>query len=147
MNWLWPMLIAVLIGSALSLQPVINSVTAGVLNSAFAAATFSLLLSALTVYAVWWFSGAPTKPSQLFDLPWWAVFGGLIGAAFVSGGAILVPLMGATAFFVCLIAGQLAGSIVADTFGAFGQEPRALSVRKLAGVSLAFAGVVLVRWG
>lgn len=147
MTYLWPMLAAVLIGSALSMQPVINSVSAGVLNSAFAAAAFSLLLSAMTVFAIWWFSGAPTRPAQLLDLPWWAVFGGLIGAAFVSGGAILVPVMGATAFFVCLIAGQLVGSVFADTFGAFGQEPRALSVRRLAGVALAFAGVVLVRWG
>ena len=146
MTWLGPVVIAVLIGAALSMQPVINSVSAGILNSAFAAATFSLLLSAVTVFALWWFSGAPTRPGQRFDLPWWAIFGGLIGAAFVSGGAILVPVMGATAFFVCLIAGQLAGSVFADTFGAFGQEPRALSIQKIAGVALAFAGVVLVRW-
>lgn len=147
MTWLWPMMVAVLIGCALSVQPVINSVTAGIFDSVFAAATFSLLLSAVTVFGLWWFSGAPTRPAQLFDLPWWAVLGGLIGAVFVSGGAMLVPVMGAAAFFVCLIAGQLVGSVLADMFGAFGLEPRALSVRKLAGVALAFAGVVLVRWG
>jgi transporter family-2 protein len=80
-------------------------------------------------------------------LPWWVIFGGLIGAVFVSGGIILVPVMGVASFFVCLIAGQLVGAVVADAIGAFGLEPRALSARKLAGVALAFAGVVLVRSG
>ena len=112
-----------------------------------AAATFSLLLSAITVFVLFCLNGAPTQASQLLQLPWWAVFGGLFGAAFVSGGIILVPIMGATIFFLCLIAGQLVGSVVADTIGAFELEPQALTLRKLAGVMLAFCGVVLVRWG
>ena len=144
---LWPVLVAVLIGFTLSFQPIINSASASVLNSAFAAATFSLLLSAITVFVLFCLNGAPTQASQLLQLPWWALLGGLFGAAFVSGGIILVPIMGAAAFFLCLIAGQLAGSVFADTIGAFGIEPQALSPRKLAGVALAFAGVVLVRWG
>ncbi|MFT7596112.1 MAG: transporter family-2 protein [Paracoccaceae bacterium] len=147
MTWLWPVVAAGLIGIALSFQPVINGASASVLNSAFAAATFSLLLSAATVFVLFCLSGAPTQASQLLQLPWWAVFGGFIGAVFVSGGIFLVPIMGAAVFFVCLIAGQLVGAVVADTIGAFGLEPRALSARKLAGVGLAFAGVVLVRWG
>lgn len=147
MSLLWPVVAAVLIGVALSFQPIINSASASVLNSAFAAATFSLLLSAVTVFVLFCLNGAPTQVSQLLQLPWWAVFGGLFGAAFVSGGIFLVPIMGAAAFFLCLIAGQLVGSVFADTIGAFGLEPQTLSVNKLVGVALAFAGVVLVRWG
>lgn len=147
MTWLWPMVAAVLIGLALAFQPLINGATASVLNSALAAATFSLLLSAITVFVLFWLNGAPTRVGQLFELPWWAVFGGLIGAIFVFGSTVLVPVMGATVFFVCFIAGQLIGAVVADAIGAFGLEPRSLSVRKLAGVALAFAGVVLVRSG
>ncbi len=147
MSLLWPILAAVLIGAALSFQPIINSASASVLNSAFAAATFSLLLSAITVFVLFCLNGAPTQASQLLQLPWWAVFGGLFGAAFVSGGIILVPIMGATVFFLCLIAGQLVGSVVADAIGAFELEPQALTLSKLAGVMLAFCGVVLVRWG
>ena len=40
---LWPVVLAVFIGAALSFQPVINNVSAGILNSALAAATISLL--------------------------------------------------------------------------------------------------------
>ncbi|MDG2403903.1 MAG: DMT family transporter, partial [Paracoccaceae bacterium] len=107
MSLLWPFLTAVLIGVALSFQPIVNSASASLLNSAFAAATFSLLLSAVFVFVLFCLNGAPTQVSQLLLLPWWAVFGGVFGALFVSGGIILVPIMGATVFFLCLIAGQL----------------------------------------
>ena len=147
MSLFWPFLAAVLIGVALSFQPIVNSASASLLNSAFAAATFSLLLSAVVVFVLFCLNGAPTQASQLLLLPWWAVFGGVFGALFVSGGIMLVPIMGATAFFLCLVVGQLVGSVVADTIGAFELEPQALTLRKLVGIVLAFCGVVLVRWG
>ena len=147
MSLLWPVVAAGLIGVGLALQPVINGVSASILNSALAAAFLSLLVSALLVLVLFWLKAEPTRLNQIFDLPWWVFLGGLFGAVFVSGSVALVPVMGAASFFVCLIAGQLAGAVLADVIGAFGLEPRTLSVRKLAGVALAFAGVVLVRTG
>jgi transporter family-2 protein len=147
MTLIWPMIAAALIGLAISQQPVINGATAGALGSAIAAAAFSLSLSALIVLAAVGLSGAPVRMDQVFALPWWSLLGGVIGAIFVAGGATLVPITGAAVFFTCLIAGQLAGAVFADAVGAFGLEAREVSVRKLLGVALAFAGVVLVRWG
>ena len=92
MTWLWPVAVAMLIGLALAFQPVINSSAAVVLNSAFAAATFSLLLSFITVFVLFCLNGASIQPGQLLNLPWWAVFGGIFGAAFVSGSIFLVPV-------------------------------------------------------
>ena len=146
MTWLWPVAVAMLIGFALAFQPVINSSAAVVLNSTFAAATFSLLLSFLTVFVLFCLNGASIPPGQLPNLPWWAVFGGIFGAAFVSDSIFLVPVLGATVFFVCLIAGQLTGAVFADTIGAFGLESRTLSVSKFVGVGLTFLGVLLVSW-
>lgn len=145
MNLYWTLPVAFAIGVALSQQAAINAATAQVLNSALAAAAFSLAVSTVIVLALLVASGAPTQPAAVLSLPAWAVLAGLIGAMFVSGGAMLVPVMGATLFFLCLIAGQLVGAVVADAFGAFGVEQKALSLRKLAGVGLAFAGVLLVR--
>ena len=147
MSLLWPMLIAGVIGFGLSQQPVINAATAQVLNSPFAAAAFSLGLSAMFVFGVFLATGAPTQPANFAALPWWSVLAEVIGAIFVAGGAILVPLTGTALFFVCLIAGQLIGAVFADLVGTFGLEPRGVSFQKLAGVALAFAGVALVRWG
>jgi len=72
MIWLWPMLASMLIGLALSQQPAINGATSGVLDSAFAAAAFSLTISAFMVATVFWLSGAPTRAVQFFELPWWS---------------------------------------------------------------------------
>lgn len=147
MTMIWPMIAAALIGLAISQQPVINGATAGALGSAFAAAGFSLGISAVIVAAAFWISGAPTRLDQVFALPWWSVLGGVIGALFVVGGATLVPFTGAAVFFTCVIAGQLVGAVFADATGAFGIAVQSVSVPKLIGVGLAFAGVLLVRWG
>ena len=141
------MLLAVAIGFALSQQPVINAAVALVLNSPFAAAALSLGLSAVFVFAVFLATGAPTKPADMLALPWWAIFAAVIGAFFVAGSTVLIPITGAALFFVCLIAGQLLGAVFADLVGPFGFEPRGISVQKFAGVALAFIGVALVRWG
>ena len=147
MTWLWGVLAAGGVGFILAQQPVINGATGTALGSPLVAAAMSLSLSAVIVIAVCLITGAPLSADRIMALPWWAFLGGVIGAIFVTGGATLVPITGAALFFVCLIAGQLVGSVVADTVGAFGLEPRPLSLRKLAGIALAFSGVVLVRWG
>jgi len=147
MSLYWSLPVAFAIGVALSQQAAINAASSQVLNSAFAAAAFSLAISTVVVLFLFMASAAPTQPASLMALPWWAVLAGLIGAVFVSGGAMLVPVMGVTLFFLCLIAGQLVGSVIADSIGAFGVEQKSLTLRKLAGVALAFAGVLLVRLG
>ena len=90
---------ATLIGLALSQQPSINGATSGVLGSTFAAAAFSLAISALMVAIVLWLSGAPTHAVMFPELPWRLVFGGVIGALFVTGGAMLAPITGAPRHF------------------------------------------------
>ena len=140
-------LLAALIGLALSLQPVINGATAGALNSVFAAAGFSLVVSAVLVAVVFLASGAPTRLDQVFALPWWSPLGGVIGALYVVGGATRVPVTGAAVFFTRLTAGQLAGAVFADATGAFGIAVQSVSIPKMLGLALAFAGVLLVRLG
>lgn len=50
-------------------------------------------------------------------------------------------------FFVCVIAGQLVGAVIADYIGAFGLVSRDLSISKLVGVFMAFLAVLFVRFG
>ncbi|MEO1681027.1 MAG: DMT family transporter [Pseudomonadota bacterium] len=147
MTPVWAMVLSAAIGLALSMQPAVNSATASVLTSAPAAATLSLTLSALLVLALFFATGAPSTVSQLTNLPWWSVLGGIIGAIFVAGSTFLIPINGAAVFFVCLIAGQLAGAVLIDAAGAFGLMQQTISLKKVAGLALAFAGVMLVRWG
>ena len=65
----------------------------------------------------------------------------------MSGGLILVPRIGVASFFVCVIAGQLVGAVIADYIGAFGLVSKDLSISKLAEVFMAFLAVLFVRFG
>ena len=73
---LWTVVLAVSIDAALSFQPVINNVSAGILNSALAAATISLLTSAILVVSVLLMRGEAIRLDKILDLPWWVLLGG-----------------------------------------------------------------------
>jgi transporter family-2 protein len=63
------------------------------------------------------------------------------------GGTVIVPVTGAAVFFVCLIAGQLFGSVLLDHIGAFGLPVREIGTLRFLGILLTFGGVILVRYG
>lgn len=77
--------------------------------------------------------------------PWWMWTGGLIGAFFVSIATALVPRLGATLSFSLIIAGQLLISIIIDKYGLFGIAASDISIKKIAGISLVIAGVLLIK--
>ena len=84
---------------------------------------------------------------ELFSLPRWVIFGGLIGVLVVTGGIVFIPVPGAAIYFVCLIAGQLAGSVLLDHVGAFKFSVRKFSFTKTAGILITFGGVLIVNFG
>jgi transporter family-2 protein len=138
---------AVVIGAAFATQPAINGAAAKILGSAFPATALSVaitLLASIIVMTI----GRTTPTLETFtQLPWWIVFGGLVGLLLVGGGTVIVPVTGAAVFFVCLIAGQLFGSVMLDHIGAFGLPVREIGTLRLLGVLLTFGGVILVRYG
>ena len=137
---------AIAIGASLSLQPPINAVMARSLHSPLLAACLSIAISLICAVAVWltWSQGAGDL-AQVKELPFWVVIGGIVGAVFVAGGIIVAPILGIALFFVCVVAGQLTGSILADQFGAFGIPVRPVNMTKLLGLGLVLAGAALVQ--
>lgn len=134
------------IGAALSLQPPINSVTARTLGSDLLAASISIAISLVFVVLVWliWGKGAGDL-GQVKALPWWVVLGGIVGVMFVAGGVMVAPVLGVALFFVCVVAGQLVGSTLADQFGAFGMAEKPVNAMKLVGLGLVLLGAALVQ--
>ena len=84
---------------------------------------------------------------ELFSLPRWVIFGGLIGVLVVTGGIVIIPVTGVALFFVCLIAGQLAGSVLLDHVGSFKLSVREISFTKTVGILITFGGVLIVKFG
>ena len=71
---------------------------------------------------------------------------GLFGAAFIVGGAALAPKRGVALLFSVVTAGTLAGALVMDHVGAFGNEPQRVTLLRIVGVLVVLGGVVIVRW-
>jgi transporter family-2 protein len=63
----------------------------------------------------------------------------------VVGGVLVAPALGVALFFVCVVAGQLLGSALADQLGAFGMQVQPINGPKLLGLALVLAGAALVR--
>ncbi len=75
--------------------------------------------------------------ADLKSLPWWAVFGGLVGAVQVFAGLTLVNRVGAGTFMAITVSSALVASLVIDQFGLFRMDVHAVTpVRALGGFLL-----------
>ncbi|MEM7256944.1 MAG: DMT family transporter [Pseudomonadota bacterium] len=140
------LLSALAIGVTFALQPAINAASARVLGSSFSAAVVSVAITLTTCVLLMPLFGAKLSTTAVTALPWWVVFGGLIGVGVVAGGAAIVPVTGAAIFFVCLIAGQLIGSAIADHIGVFGLAQRAITPTRVIAIGLVLCGVALLQF-
>lgn len=139
---------AVAIGVLVSLQPAINAVMARELGSSLLASTISIGISFMLIFLAWQILGKGAgNLSQIGQLPWWIVIGGVAGMTFVVGGVLVAPVLGFALFFVCIIAGQLLGSTLVDQLGAFGLAVKPVSAVKLVGLGCVLVGAALVQYG
>jgi transporter family-2 protein len=91
--------------------------------------------------------GGAMSRATLASVPWWVYLAGATGTIFVASGAAIAPVTGALVFFVCIVAGQLVGALLADHFGAFGLTVRPISLMRLAGLAMVLAGAIVVQRG
>lgn len=132
-------------GMLTALQAPTNAMLARPFNSpvnaafvSFAVGTLVLLVAVLALRAAPDWAGVQA-------LPWYAWLGGAYGAVFVVAAAFAAPRLGVASTITLMIAGQLVAGMVVDHFGGFGIAPRPVTLIRLLGVALVFAGVVLVR--
>jgi bacterial/archaeal transporter family-2 protein len=143
MNWIL-ILIAFLIGTAIAAQPSINQASAQVLGAPASAAVISVSITMALMLGYLVAAGVKIEPTAVARLPWWIALGGLAGFVIVLGGITVIPIIGAAVFFVCIVAGQLAGAALIDHFGAFSMPVRPINPMRLVGLVLALSGVGLI---
>lgn len=138
-------LLAVLAGAGLSAQIAVNvHLRQGAGHPAIAAlisfqvGALVLLVAALLARLPW-----PTW-SELTRVPVWAWTGGLLGAYYVFSTVFLAPRLGAAAFVVLVIGGQLATALTIDQLGLLGTKGAPLDAWRLAGAALVLGGVILL---
>jgi transporter family-2 protein len=139
------MLAAILVGMMVAAQPPMNAIMARALGGAYAATTVAIFIAFTLATILYLVAGTgEISPRTLSQAPWWVYLSAVAGVAFVASGVMVAPVTGALAFFVCIIAGQLLGAMLADHFGAFGLQVREISVPRVLGLVLVLVGAVLV---
>ena len=138
-------LVTAVIGMALALQVGLNSVVRLHVGSAAGAALINFLVGTLALGCALLMTRAPVpSAAQLGGIPWWGWLAGLAGASYVAGSAVIGPLIGGAAFIALIVAGQMAGALALDHFGALGFPERPVTLLRLAGVACVVLGVVLL---
>jgi transporter family-2 protein len=146
MAGLLPLILVLIAGIGLAVQPPTNAALATASGSVILSALTSFLIGAV-VLLVAWAAIDRTSPMALKGAPGWAWLGGFYGAGFVAVLAYAAPKLGISVALTAAIASQLVAALIVDHFGLFDVKVEPVSIGKLVGVGLVIAGAVVVRRG
>jgi transporter family-2 protein len=130
-------------GGLIALQAPINA-GLGRSTGSLPAALVSFGIGTIALAAIVLLSGKAGGIGSTFDVSWYYLLGGLLGAIYVTNALIAVSVVGAGGVAAATITGQLTASVVIDQLGLFGLDQVALTPERVVGVALLLAGTVLV---
>jgi transporter family-2 protein len=136
-------LLTALVGGLIALQPPINA-GLGRATGNLPAALVSFAVGTLLLALIVGLTGKAGGLSSTFDVRWYYLIGGMLGAAYVTVALIAVSSIGAGGVAAATITGQLATAVIIDRLGILGLEETPLSATRIAGVVLLLAGTYLV---
>lgn len=130
-------------GGLIALQAPINA-GLGRSTGSLPAAFVSFAIGTVALAAIVVLSGKAGGLSSTFDVGWYYLLGGFLGAIYVANALIAVSVIGAGGVAAATVTGQLVASVVIDRLGLFGLDQIALGPERVIGVALLLAGTVLV---
>jgi len=136
-------LLTALAGGLIALQAPINAGlgrATGKLPAALVSFGVGTLALALLVVIV----GEADGLRSTFDVRWYYLLGGLLGAPYVANALVAVSSIGAGGVAAATITGQLIAAVALDRIGAFGLDEVALTPERIFGVVLLLSGTILV---
>jgi transporter family-2 protein len=136
-------LLTALAGGLIALQAPINA-GLGKATGSLPAALISFLVGTAVLAAIVVLSGKAGGLGSTFDVSWYYLLGGLLGALYVTNALIAVTAIGAGGVAAMTVSAQLIGSVVIDRLGLFGLDQVPLGPERLVGVALLLGGTILV---
>ncbi len=130
-------------GGLIALQAPLNA-GLGKATGGLPAALVSFAVGSVALAAIVVLSGQGGGIGSTFDVSWYYLLGGLLGAVYVTNALIAVSVIGAGGVAAATVTGQLVASVVIDRLGLFGLDQVPLSPERLLGVGLLLAGTVLI---
>jgi transporter family-2 protein len=130
-------------GGLIALQAPINA-GLGKSTGSLPAALISFAVGSVALAAIVVLSGQAGDLGSTFDVRWYYLLGGLLGAVYVTNALIAVSVIGAGGVAAATITGQLVASVAIDRLGLFGLDQVSLTPERILGVALLLAGTALV---
>ena len=138
-------LIALLSGALMSVQGVFN--TEVTKNTSLWVSTCFVQFSALAVCLVAWFFADRQSFSTLLEVPnKYALLGGVIGAFITVTVIKSMGSLGPARAAMLIVIAQLVVAYVIELLGIFGVDRQPLEWRKVLGMLVAIAGIVIFKW-
>lgn len=132
-----------LAGGLVAMQPAMNA-QLGRATGALPAALVSFLAGTLVISLVVVATGQLDGLGSTFDVRWYYLLGGVLGAVWISLSLVAVKTLGAGGVVAATITGQLTGSVILDRLGVLGLEEVPITIARVAGVCLLVAGTYLI---
>ena len=133
----------VVVGSLIALQAPINS-GLGKVTGTMPAAAISFMVGTLLLLGIVLVSGEAAGMGKAADVRWYYLLGGILGAAYVTTVLLTVRTLGAGGVTAATVAGQLTMSVIIDRLGFLGLDETPITLGRVIGVVLLFAGTLLV---
>jgi bacterial/archaeal transporter family-2 protein len=130
-------------GGLIAMQAPINA-GLGKSTGSIAAAFVSFGVGTILLALIMVLAGQAGGISAAFDVRWYYLLGGALGAAYVFCALTAVSAIGAGAVAAATITGQLTLSVVLDRFGFLGLEQQAITAPRVLGIVLLLAGTFLI---
>jgi Uncharacterized protein conserved in bacteria len=136
-------ILTALVGGLIALQAPINA-GLGKATGTLPISLVSFVCGTLILILIVVISGHTSGLASTFDVRWYYLVGGLLGAAYVTVALVSVRTIGAGGVAAATITGQLTAAVVIDRLGILGLERVSLSASRLAGVGLLLLGTFLI---
>ena len=142
---MWGILIALLSGALMSVQGVFN--TELTKQTSLWVSTGWVQISAFLVcVAAWLFTGRESVGALMKVENKYILLGGVIGAFITVTVIQSMSSLGPAKAAMLIVIAQLAVAYLIELFGMFGVEKVDFQWRKLLGMAIAIAGIVIFRW-
>jgi len=130
-------------GGLIALQAPINA-GLGRATGSLPAALVSFSVGTLALAAIVVLSGKAGGLGSTFDVSWYYLLGGLLGAVYVTNALIAVSAIGAGGVAAATITAQLATGVAIDRLGLLGLDQTPIGLDRALGVALLIAGTFLL---
>jgi len=130
-------------GGLIALQAPINA-GLGRATGSLPAALVSFSIGTVALAAIVVLSGKAGGLGSTFDVSWYYLLGGLLGAIYVTNALIAVSVIGAGGVAAATITAQLATGVAIDRLGLLGLEQTPIGLDRALGLALLIAGTFLL---